>query len=156
LENRIGQALTKLPDRHRIVFWYDAKQALRDDFEALSLPDIEKLELIQNEYRIKYRILREHPDRKFLLYREGPQPEDLDNWLLDVQLAHGEFRTDQVAIWLSELALGPGFTDVAQTHTEFFQAGKRKDDLKKLLTAVPDETLTMCPSFRSIISGSTA
>jgi uncharacterized protein (TIGR02687 family) len=135
MENRIAQALTKLFDRHRIVFWYDAKQELRDDFEALQLPGVEKLELINNEYGIKYRLLREQPEQKFLLYREGPQPADLDNWLLDVQLAHGEFRTDQVAIWLSELELGLEFTDVVQAHAEFFQAIKRKDALKKLLKA---------------------
>ncbi|WP_163056487.1 BREX-1 system phosphatase PglZ type A [Acidithiobacillus ferrooxidans] len=135
MENRIAQALTKLFDRHRIVFWYDAKQELRDDFEALSLPGIEKLELINNEYGIKYKLLREQPEQKFLLYREGPQPADLDNWLLDVQLAHGEFRTDQVAIWLSELELGLEFTDVVQAHAELFQAIKRKDALKKLLKA---------------------
>jgi uncharacterized protein (TIGR02687 family) len=135
MSSRIAQALTKLFDRHRIVFWYDAKQELRDDFEALSLPGVEKLELTNNEYGIKYRLLREQPEQKFLLYREGPQPADLDNWLLDVQLAHGEFRTDQVAIWLSELELGLEFTDVVQAHAEFFQAKaiKRKDALKKLL-----------------------
>lgn len=49
MENRIAQALTKLFDRHRIVFWYDAKKELRDDFEALSLPGVEKLELTNNE-----------------------------------------------------------------------------------------------------------
>ena len=135
MENRIAQALTKLFDRHRIVFWYDAKQELRDDFEALQLPGVEKLELTNNEYGIKYRLLREQPEQKFLLYREGPQPADLDNWLLDVQLAHGEFRTDQVAIWLSELELGLEFTDVVQAHAELFQAIKRKDALKKLLKA---------------------
>jgi len=135
MENRIAQALTKLFDRHRIVFWYDAKQELRDDFEALSLPGIEKLELTNNEYGIKYRLLREQPEQKFLLYREGPQPADLANWLLDVQLAQGEFRTDQVAIWLSELELGLEFTDVVKAHAEFFQAVKRKDALKKLLKA---------------------
>jgi len=135
MENRIAQALTKLFDRHRIVFWYDAKQELRDDFEALQLPGVEKLELINNEYGIKYKLLREQPEQKFLLYREGPQPADLDHWLLDVQLAHGEFRTDQVAIWLSELELGLEFTDVVQAHAEFFQAIKRKDALKKLLKA---------------------
>ncbi|AZZ95335.1 BREX-1 system phosphatase PglZ type A [Hahella sp. KA22] len=133
MENRIVQALTKLFDRHRIVFWYDTKQELRDDFAALQLPDIEKLELINNEYGVKYKILREQPEQKYLLYHEGPQPADLDNWLLDVQLAHGEFRTDQVAIWLSELELGLEFTDVVQAHAEFFQAIKRKDSLKKLL-----------------------
>jgi len=133
--NRIELALTKLFDRHRIVFWYDTKQELRDDFEALSLPGVEKLELTNNEYGIKYKMLREQPAQKFLLYREGPQPSDLENWLLDVQLAHSEFRTDQVAIWLSELELGLEFTDVVQAHAEFFQAIKRKDALKKLLKA---------------------
>jgi uncharacterized protein (TIGR02687 family) len=133
MNERIAQALTKLFDRHRIVFWYDAKQELRDDFEALQLPGVEKLELINNEYGIKHKLLREQPEQKFLLYREGPQPADLDHWLLDVQLAHGEFRTDQVAIWLSELELGLEFTDVVQAHAEFFQAIKRKDSLKKLL-----------------------
>jgi len=133
MNDRIAKALTKLFDRHRIVFWYDAKQELRNDFEALSLPGIEKLELTNNEYSIKYRMLREQPEQKFLLYCEGSQPADLDNWLLDVQLAHGEFRTDQVAIWLSELALGLEFIDVVQAHAEFFQAVKRKDALKKLL-----------------------
>ena len=135
MNDRIAQALTKLFDRHRIVFWYDAKQELRDDFEALQLHGVEKLELINNEYGIKYKLLREQPEQKFLLYREGPQPADLDNWLLDVQLAHGEFRTDQVAIWLSELELGLEFTDVVLAHAEFFQAVKRKDALKKLLKA---------------------
>ncbi len=133
MNSQIYAALTKLFEKHRIVFWYDAKNELREDFEALFLPGIEKLELTNNEYGIKYRILREQPEQKFLLYRQGPQPADLDNWLLDVQLAHGEFRTDQVAIWLSELELGLEFTDVVQTHTEFFQAIKRKEALRKLL-----------------------
>ena len=133
MNDRIAQALSKLFERHRIVFWYDAKQELRDDFEALHLPSIEKLELNNNEYSVKYKILRAQPEQKFLLYCDGPQPADLDNWLFDVQLAHGEFRTDQVAIWLSELELGLEFTDVIQPHVEFFQGDKRKDVLKKLL-----------------------
>ena len=74
MSSQIERALVKLFDRHRIVFWYDAKQELRDDFEALQLPGVEKLELINNEYGIKYKLLREQPEQKFLLYREGPQP----------------------------------------------------------------------------------
>lgn len=135
MNDRIAQALTKLFDRHRIVFWYDARRELRSVFEVLQLPGVEKLSLANNEYGIKYRLLREQPEQKFLLYSEGPQPADLDNWLLDVQLAHGEFRTDQVAIWLSELELGMEFADVVQAHADFFQAIKRKDALRKLLKA---------------------
>jgi len=135
MNDRIAQALTRLFERHRIVFWYDAKQELRNDFEALSLPSVEKLELTNNEYGIKYRILREQPEQKFLLYREGPQPADLENWLLDVLLAQGEFRTDQIGLWLSELELGMEFADLVQTHAEFFQAIARKAALNKLLKA---------------------
>ena len=138
MSQQITHALSRLFDKHRIVFWYDTKQELRSDFEAVSIPDVEKLEIANNEYGLKHRILREAPEQKFLLYKEGPQPEDLDNWLLDVQLAHGEFRTDQVAIWLSELELGLEFAEIAQAHTEFFQAIKRKEALKKLLK--PDDT----------------
>ncbi|WP_447554702.1 BREX-1 system phosphatase PglZ type A [Vreelandella sp. EE22] len=138
MSSQIQTALTRLFDKHRIIFWYDTKQELRSDFEAVSISNVEKLEIANNEYGLKYRILRESPEQKFLLYKEGPQPEDLDNWLLDVQLAHGEFRTDQVAIWLSELDLGLEFAEVAQAHAEFFQANKRKEALKKLLK--PDDT----------------
>ena len=133
MSSQIQTALTRLFDKHRIIFWYDTKQELRGDFETVSIPHVEKLEIANNEYGLKYRVLRESPDQKFLLYKEGPQPEDLDNWLLDVQLAHGEFRTDQVAIWLSELELGLEFAEVAQAHAEFFQAIKRKEALKKFL-----------------------
>lgn len=135
MNNRIAQALANLFERHRIVFWYDAKKELRNDFEALSLPGVEKLELANNEYGIKHRLLREQPEQRFLLYREGPQPPNLENWLLDVQLAHGEFRADQAAIWLSELELGLEFSDLAQAHAEFFRAAKRRDALKNLLEA---------------------
>ena len=132
-ENRIEQALTKLFERDRIIFWYDAKHELRPDFWSVELPDVEKIELSRNEFAVKHRILREQPEQKFLLYHDGPQPPDLDNWLLDVLLAHKDFRTDQAALWLSELDLGPEFVDVIQAHVEFFRAAKRKDALKNLL-----------------------
>jgi uncharacterized protein (TIGR02687 family) len=133
MNDRIAQALGKLFERSRIVFWYDEKRELRSDFEALALPDVEKIELAGNEFAVKYRILREQPKSRFLIYREGPRPDDLENWLLDVELAHAEFRTDQAAIWLSELGLGAEFSEVVRFHPEFFQAAKRKEALKKLL-----------------------
>ena len=56
-----------------------------------------------NEYGVKYHILREASKQKFLLYHFGPQPEDLDNWLLDVLLANGIFYADQISLWMTEL-----------------------------------------------------
>jgi uncharacterized protein (TIGR02687 family) len=134
----IEQALTRIFDRHRIVFWYDVKRELAHEFDAVALPGVEKIALENNQFGVKHRILRQQPGQKFLLYHAGPPPPDLENWLLDVQLAHGEFRADQVSLWLSEIGLGLEFTDVVAPHTEFFQAARRREALKELLK--PDDT----------------
>ena len=133
--SQIETALAKIFDRQRIVFWYDVKRELRAEFDALALPGVEKIVLGNNQFGVKYRILREAPEQKFLLYHEGPPPEDIDNWLLDVELAHGSFRADQTALWVHELGLGPEFTGVIGPHAEFFQAVRRREALKAALRA---------------------
>jgi uncharacterized protein (TIGR02687 family) len=133
--SQLGQVLTNLFARHRIVFWYDDKHELRAEFDALALPDVEKIVLENNEFGVKQRILRQEPNRKFLLYRAGPAPADLENWLLDVQLAHALFAADQIALWLSELGLGQEFAEVVAPHTEFFQSARRREALKTLRKA---------------------
>lgn len=131
---KITQALSNLFDKQRIVFWYDTRLEFRADFETLELPDVEKIELANNEFGVKYRLLREQPEQKFLLYREGAEPPHLHNWLLDVQLASGNcFRTDQVALWLAELELGPDCYPLLEAHVAFFESAKRREALGKLL-----------------------
>lgn len=131
---KIQQALGNLFEKQRIVFWYDTRREFRADFEALALPGVEKIELSNNEFGVKYRLLREQPEQKFLLYRDGPEPAHLENWLLDVQLASGStFRTDQVALWLAELELGPDASPLLETHVAFFESAKRREELKELL-----------------------
>jgi len=82
--------------------------------------------LANNEFAVKYRLLREESDRQFLflVYHEGPQPEDMNNWLLNVLLAHGAFHTDQASIYLGGLGLGPEYSELVQDHLEFFNAVK--------------------------------
>ncbi|MGI3745880.1 MAG: BREX-1 system phosphatase PglZ type A [Janthinobacterium lividum] len=131
---KISQALSNLFDKQRIVFWYDTRLEFRADFETLELPDVEKIELANNEFGVKYRLLREQPEQKFLLYREGAEPPHLHNWLLDVQLTSGNcFRTDQVALWLAELELGPDCYPLLEAHVAFFESAKRREALGKLL-----------------------
>jgi len=129
----IQSALTQLFSKHRIVFWYDTHRELRGEFESLLLPGIELIELGNNEFNVKYRILRQQPDQKFLIYHEGPAPQDLENWLLDVQLAEGEFRADQIALWLAELGLGYEYTELVQAHAGFFGNEQRRLQLKAAL-----------------------
>jgi uncharacterized protein (TIGR02687 family) len=131
---KIQQALVNLFAKHRIVFWYDDQLEFRTEFIGLDLPNVEKIELTNNEFGVKHRVLRDQPEQKFLLYREGSEPERLDNWLLDVQLASGQtFRTDQSALWLAELELGPECYERVKQHSYFFEGAKRREALKKIL-----------------------
>lgn len=151
--SRIETALTRLYDKHRIVFWYDDKRELRAEFDALILPDVEKIVLDDNEFLVKHRILREERKQKFLLYRSGPPPEPLDNWLLDVQLAHVVFSADQIALWLSDLGLGLiEFGEVARQHRAFFESARRREKLSDLLQP-KDSVQTLRLKMLAVITG---
>ena len=95
MSDRIAASLRLLFEDQRIVFWYDADRDMRVEFEAVDLPGVTKLEIANNEFGLKLRILRREAEGRFLLFKDGPEPPMTENWLLDVQLAHGEFRTDQ-------------------------------------------------------------
>ena len=140
MQERIASGLERLFDTHRIVFWYDDKSEMGEVFEALSLDGVEKISVRNDEFQVKYRILREAPEQKFLIYRDGPEPAMIDNWLLDVQLASAVFAADQVAMWLTELGLPLAFREVLKEHEEFFRSRKRIDALKHILR--PDDTAT--------------
>ena len=63
-----------------------------------------------------------------MLYFAGPAPADLDNWFLDVQLAYGEFRADQIAINME--------TEINRIRFEFEEEEEHmeKERKKKLVT----------------------
>jgi uncharacterized protein (TIGR02687 family) len=140
MSDRIQAGLKRLFDEHRIVFWYDAAHDMRAEYEAVALEGVEKTEIVNNEFGLKYRMLRQEPKQKFLLFKEGPEPEEADNWLLDLQLATAVFKADQAAIWLAELGLPTQFEDVVRDHTEFYRSKGRIEHLKRLLTASDTKT----------------
>ncbi|MBN9530325.1 MAG: BREX-1 system phosphatase PglZ type A [Alphaproteobacteria bacterium] len=131
--DRITKGLEAQFDKHRVVFWYDPTREFREAFEGLALDGVEKIEVANTEFAVKHRILREAPKQRFLLYREGSRPADIDNWLLDVELASGVFKTDQVAIWLSDLGLPLKFEDLVREHQEFFRSSRRLEKLKTVI-----------------------
>ncbi len=133
MQDRIAKGLAAQFDKHRIVFWYDPGREFRQVFDALTLDGVEKIEVANTEFSVKHRVLREEPKRRFLLYRDGPRPADIENWLLDIELAHGVFKSDQVAIWLADLGLPISFEDVVREHHEFFRSGRRLEKLKAVV-----------------------
>ncbi len=131
--NKIAEALLKRFNNHRIVFWYDEKEELKDHYNEISFNDIEKIHVNGNEFAVKHKINKEQPDQKFLLYFTGIKPESEDNWLLDMELAHHVFHTDQEAMFLQEMGLGYHFKELVAQHINFFTSKERRAKLKEFL-----------------------
>ena len=69
------------------------------------------------------------------MYRSGQVPTGVGNWLLDLELAYGVFTADRTALITQDLGLtGDGIDEVVRAHEKFFNAAKRVDSLKALLS----------------------
>ena len=75
----------------------------------------------------------DQPKGKFLLYFNREKPNNEENWLLDMELAHHVFRTDQEAMFLQEIGLGYHLKELVTEHIEFYKAKDRRLKLKELL-----------------------
>lgn len=140
MQERIAKGLAAKFEKHRIVIWSDPNGDWGEAFAAVDLPDVAKASVANNEFALKHRMLRDEPKQKFLVYRAGPKPADLDNWLLDVELAYETFKADQIAMWRSELGLPERFEALLGQHVEFFRSGKRLEKLKAALHSEDTET----------------
>jgi len=133
--SKIQEALYKKFQEHRVIFWYDEKEELLNQFNTLDLLNIEKIHIDNNEFEVKYTVTKEKPKSKFLLYFTGEKPIHEENWLLDLELAHHVFHTDQEAMFLQEIGLDYHFKELVSEHIEFFKAKERRNKLKDLLGA---------------------
>ena len=132
------QTLFDHPDpRHRIVLWYgnDDPEMARA-FEAVDLGEVEKIRVDRNVFATKVRVLCQEPKQRFLLFRPGPVPPPRENWLLDLQLAHPVFSTDEVAIYREELNIDRTADEIIRTHQSFFGSRQRRD---ALIGYLPDD-----------------
>ena len=131
--NKIEEALNKLFEKHRVIFWYDEKEELVEQYQELNFPVVKKIHVQGNEFEVKHLINKQEPEGKFLLYFTGAKPANEDNWLLDMELAHQIFNTDQEAMFLQEMGLGYHLKELVTEHLEFFKAKDRRVKLKEFL-----------------------
>ncbi len=113
--------------RCRVLFWYDEKGEKRQEFDALYPIGYEKRVVENNEFQLKYEILRERPDQKFLLYFPCAEPKPAENWLLDIQLANRIFYDDETGMWISELKLDPGMRELLEQYKDFFKKAEYRE-----------------------------
>lgn len=131
--SKIAETLTKRFEKHRVIFWYDEGEELFEQYSQIVIPDVEIIEVNGNEFAVKHLIAKERPGQKFLLYFKHARPDNAQNWLLDQELAHHVFFTDQEAIILQELGLEMHFKDLIAAHLEFFKSKERLTKLSELL-----------------------
>ncbi len=125
-------------DRRRVVFWHDPEGQYAADIDSLDLPEIHTIRVTNDEFAVKNRLLHDEPETKFLVYRSGKVPSGIGDWLLDLELAYGVFTADRTALVAQDLGLvGKGIDEVVQAHEKFFNAAKRVQSLKALLS--PDD-----------------
>lgn len=131
--NKIAEALLKLFQKHRIIFWYDEKEELNEQYTELLVDGVTKIHVQNNEFAVKYIINKQNPSDKFLLYFTGAKPAIEENWLLDMEIAHHVFHTDQEAMFLQEMGLGYHLKELVTQHMDFFKAKERRSKLKDFL-----------------------
>ena len=127
--SNIKSSLERLFKIHRLVFWYDAKEEMVEEFSTLNIADAEKIKVELAGFGLKYRLLQEEPQQKFLLYFPWEEPNALENWLLDLQLSNAKFSTDKASIYTQELGLTEDLKSVVSDHLPFFEAKSRRKQL---------------------------
>jgi uncharacterized protein (TIGR02687 family) len=118
----------------RVVFWNDPAGEYVADLDRIDLPGVSIIQVANDEYGIKNRLLHDEPTSRFIVYRNGAVPSGVDNWLLDLELAYGVFTADRTSMIQSDLGLtSEGVEKVLREHEMFFRAAKRVQALKALL-----------------------
>ncbi|HJG42481.1 BREX-1 system phosphatase PglZ type A [Corynebacterium phoceense] len=119
----------------RIVFWHDDEAEFSAEIDSLAIPGVTVVKVANNELGIKDKLITSADDEKFLVYRAGTVPKGTNNWLLDQELAYGNFSADSTALLREEFGFADNrFDDVLETYSTFFDAAARKNALKALLT----------------------
>lgn len=131
--NKIEETLLKRFENHRVIFWYDEKQELTELYQEVALDGVEKIKVDNNEFEVKHIINKQKPDSKLLIYIPHAKPAHEDNWLLDAELAHHVFYTNQEALMLQEMGLDYHLKELVSEHIEFFKSKERRARFVDLL-----------------------
>lgn len=133
----------------RVVFWNDTEQEFRDAYEQISLagvPHLQKWELTSfNAWHTKIKLHQSGPEDCILLYQEGPEPPQREDWLLDARHYGQRFSAHRSEMLFQELGFThPKMRLFVHAHAAFFNAQERLKKLQALQPAqdIEPETLS--------------
>lgn len=120
-------------EKHRLVFWYDAKREFEESLASLDLNGVTVLRLDETgTLELKIRLELEDTNGTYLLYAPYPEPAPEEDWLLDVRLYSRTFYADKSSILLDDLELELQSLHEHLARRElFFRSQDRLNRLKK-------------------------
>ena len=127
------KALKKHFERKRIVFWYDNGEQMRELYNDIELEGVVKVEIQNNEFTLRMRMLIDEPEQMFLVYAPYAQPEDKDNWLLDLVLSEELFYAEMGSFHMQEVGLPFDHKPFVDNHILFFDSSERRTRFAKLI-----------------------
>jgi len=149
---KIKAAIAKHVQDHRLVFWYDDGGKHRPVLQDLEVPG-RILEVENNEWWIKYHVLKEAPAAHFLVYAPHAQPPDERNWLLDLVLAGFAFSHDLSETYRNELGLGAEFRPFFAARVSFFQnVRERYEPLEELIDPHTETPATLTVKMMGVLT----
>lgn len=129
-------------EQHRVVIWHDFDASYIDDLDELTPDGVTAVQVANDEFALKYRVLREEPQSKFLLYRSRQSLTGASSWLLDIEQANGIFTADRGSLLRADLGItAPGMDELVAEHERFFGSAKSTTKLKALLNDTDDLTI---------------
>jgi len=131
--SKIEQRLNTLFQEYRIIIWYDEGGSLKDEFNSLEI-EASKIELSNNEFGIKVKVLFEDRETKFLIYSANGEPDINENWLLDIEQSFHKFSADPISMIVSDLELDVSKKAFIAEHKTFFNAKSRYDKYKSIIS----------------------
>ena len=135
----------------RVIFWYDSEQQFTNAFDELQIEDVEKLQLTDNPFTTKYRLLVKQPTQNFLLYLPFPEPEP--NWLLDIQKSGLTFSADPAALIYADLGLRQrNLENTIREHLKFFNNRKRRETLQAMAISPDSNEWDLLLAMLSVVA----
>ncbi|KRN88808.1 BREX-1 system phosphatase PglZ type A [Ligilactobacillus ceti] len=137
----------ELPEfyNRRIVIWMDQEQEFEDLIDEVSIENVKVLKMTDNnKFFVKKTLCFDDTESDYLLYCPIEFKSNEDNWITDIFKLKGteDFRADRVSIEIAEMGLDDyrPFRKIVKQYKKFFNAKKRREDIKKLSNKIDSES----------------
>ena len=139
---QLEQGLALKFSQKNIVFWYDAEQSFTELINQINLPNVTIINMgNESSLEIKKRIIKDEPEKQYLLFFPFEEPQPKDNWLLDIRFYSEIFYADSSSLILNRLQIkSMALRKHVKRRMSFFKSETRLANLERKITENEDES----------------